>query len=112
MLALRSAAGVEQALLSQQDKRLFRMLTAPHSAFRARYFFKTPTDVHGGSLAALWRRPGDGGVQSVIHFKDFRAIAVALQLVPVAGWQVLAGDLQELARGEVEQHGSAGRQLL
>jgi hypothetical protein len=56
--------------------------------------------------------PRDRCLQRVVELEDARAVPKALQLASVAGGQALAGDGEQLARGNVEEVGSCGGQLI
>src|SRR5215204_2314146 len=98
VLALRSAGGVEEALLGEQDKGPLRALLPGDGGLARGDFFQRPTEVHGSGPQALLCLPGNRPVEREVHLEDAGAVAVALQGAPVAPREVLPRYGEELSR--------------
>ena len=105
------ASWIEQARLDQDQKRTVRMFSPPHVGLAGCQLLDRSADVHGPGPPARFGLPRDRAVQRPVHLEDRRAIAEPPEPTPVPGWQRVAGDARELARGDVEQNRAGRRQV-
>src|SRR5919112_2865411 len=112
VLALRSARGVEEALLGEQDKGPLRVLSPGDGGLARGDFLQRPTEVHGPGTPALLRSPGYRTIEREVDLEDAGPVAVALEGPPIPLREVLAGNGEELSRRNVEEDHSGTRYLL
>jgi hypothetical protein len=103
MFTSRSAAGIEQAGLSEQDERPLWVLAIPDRPFGGADFLQSAAQMKSTSLGSLNRSPGDRPIQGKIYFENTHTIAETRQLPTKTGRQAFASNLQQLARGEIKQ---------
>jgi hypothetical protein len=111
LLAGRSAAGIEQALLGQQDEGPLRMVPPPDRRFPGRELLQGAAEMNGTGPRALDCPPGDRPGQGPVDLEHPRTVTVVLQSLPVAPVETVAGHRQQLSRGDIEEYGPGGRQL-
>jgi hypothetical protein len=70
-----------------------------------------PADVHGAGAPARLCGPRHGPVEGIVEFEHSGPVTEALQGAPIARRQLVARDRGDLARGQVEQHGSDAAQI-
>ena len=110
VLALRSARGVEEALLGEQDKGPLGVLSRATAASPAEISSSAPPrwTVPARRHSSL---PGYRTVEREVHLEDAGAVAVALEGAPVALREVLARNGEELSRRNVEEDRPGPRYL-
>src|SRR5215217_5167874 len=79
VLALRSAGGVEEALLREQYEGPLRVLSPGDGGLARGDFLQRPTEVHGPGTPALLRSPGNRTIEREVDLEDAGPVAVALE---------------------------------
>src|SRR6266852_1108162 len=101
----RSAGGIEEARLGQQDERPLGMAAMAHRIFGSGDFLEAAAEMHGGRPRAVRRFPGNGAVQRVIDLEDAGTIAVLGEATGESGGKAVARDAQQLMRRDVTEDG-------
>src|SRR5216684_9151818 len=101
----RSAGGIEEARLGQQDERPLGMAAMAHRIFGSGDFLEAAAEMHGGRPRAVRRFPGNGAVQRVIDLEDAGTIAVLGEATGESGGETVACDAQQLMRRDVTEDG-------
>src|SRR5262245_18214428 len=104
VLTLRSATVVEQTRLRQQYERSIRTPSFRHGGFGCCNLLCSSAKVNCGGLQTFLRLPGDWRTQSPIQFEYSRAVPEFPQFPSITWRQPVESQLQNLARGEIEDH--------
>ena len=80
-----------------------RVLALRDRLLRGGDLVERAAEMHSARARDLRRAPGDRTVEGPVELEDTRAVAEAPKACGIAVWQAVAGQLEHLARGHVEQ---------
>jgi len=105
------AAGIKECVLGGEDERTVGDLAVRHGLLRGGNLPRGATKVEGAGAAAGVVQPGNGGVEGVIDLEDAGRGPEALEGAAITAREAVAGKLEELARGNIEEDGVGGGQI-
>src|SRR5581483_5034188 len=94
---------VEQALLGEQHERALGMSAPGYLGLGRGDLRQRPAEVNRARAPARGRPPRDRAVEREVELEDPRAVPVPAQAPPVPPGKRAAGEIQELARSDVQQ---------
>ena len=105
VLPCRSARGIEEAGLREEDEGPLRMTGVSHVVFGRGNFLEAAAKMDSGGARAVRRFPGNGAVESVIDFEDGGTVAIFRQVTGESHRKTIARDAQQLVRRDVAENG-------
>src|SRR5258708_40237582 len=104
LFASRGAGVIEEALLREQDERLFGMLSTPDRAFGSCDFFECSATLDGSGSPARLGSAGNGAVEPQVELEDARPVTVVRELAFIESIDAFPGDAHKLAPRHVTEH--------
>src|SRR5436190_13829980 len=111
VLARRRARRIEHALLRDENERLLRGASVEHRMLALHDLVERAADVHRRRLCALRGLPRNRTVERPVDFEHARSVAKLAQLADIARGQLIAGNVRELTRSDVEEDGARLREI-
>ena len=107
------ARGSEESWLREEDEWGAGTMAAARGFFGCGYFFEAAGQVHGCGAQAGGRSPRNGIAERIVDLEDAGAGAETQELTAIAWREMVAGNLQKLARGDIAENqviGGEGRE--
>ena len=106
------AGGIEPARLGNDHERPVRMLSLFHRSFRRLDLGQRTAQVKRAGFVALRCGPGHRPIERPIDLERTGAVGEVFELSRIVARKRIAGDSEDLPRGEIEEHLIALRDLI
>jgi hypothetical protein len=111
LLAVGRAARIEEALLREEHVGTLRVLAVRHLGLGRRHLCRRAAEVDRRCERARVVAPRDRAVERPVDLEGARAVAERLELLDVTGRQLVACDLDQLSRRQIEEHRARRRHV-